>query len=173
MVKGGSARRALEGVGNAGREGSARAAGIGGCAGERWTRPSSRNSGAVLIPTGGRAERLRIADLTATDARRNRRAVGRNWLKGARWRPDKTLCGVLRRPGVPAAENKRLCLTRPGGMVYCWLGYGWYATPGTSLAVHAAGFRKKSENEGRFSIDSPEVGVIITGLCGRVGPCAL
>ena len=35
------------------------------------------------------------------------------------------------------------------------------------------GVPKKSENEGRFSIDSPEVGVIITGLCGRVGPCAL
>jgi hypothetical protein len=66
---------------------------------------------------------LRIADFgfdgNGCTAKQARGAGGPNWLKGARRRPDKTLCGVLRRPGVPAAENKRLYLTRPGRRVYC------------------------------------------------------
>jgi hypothetical protein len=56
-------------------------------------------------------------------------------------------------------------------MVYCWLGYGWYATPGTSLAVHAAGFRKSEKDLIRvLTAGLPQVHYAVLGA---VEPCLL
>ena len=69
--------------------------------------------------------------------------------------PIKPCCGGAAASGRPVRKKGKWCLTRPGGMVYSLIGVGRKATPGTPLAVHAAGFRKKVKTRGDSLLTAP------------------